>query len=74
MSKWTAIIINDPNNDYKLMVEISYDNKDVAIITQTNCGLELTWYAHDKNLVVPFDWLFKLMNSAKKEFSEEMQD
>lgn len=65
MSNWIANFINDPNHDYDLMVEILYNNKDVAIITQEKQNLKFTWYANDKDIIIPFDWLFSVINEAK---------
>lgn len=64
MSNWTANFINNPNHDYDLMIEICYNDKDVAIITQEKQGLVFKWYAHDKDFIIPFNWLFSLMNEA----------
>ena len=66
MSKWTADFANDPNNDYALIVEILHDGEDVGIIKNGKHGLELIWFAHTNDYIIPFEWLFDLMSEAKK--------
>lgn len=64
-NKWNANFINDPDRDFELMVEICYEGIDVAIITQEKQDLELKIYKNDKNIVIPFEWLFEVMNKAR---------
>lgn len=66
MEKWTANFINDPHNDYNLIIEVNYDGNDVAIIKMEQHGLELHLYAHNKDLKIPADWLLKLLLQANK--------
>lgn len=65
MSKWVADFANDPSNDFELMVEILYNDKDVAVIRRGEEGLELKWYAHQDDLVVPLEWIAELFAEAK---------
>jgi hypothetical protein len=64
MSKWRADFTNDPNHDYDLIIEISYLNEDVGIIKKTEFGPELVLFSHNKNIVVPINWLLKLIEEA----------
>jgi hypothetical protein len=66
MSKWAADFANDPSNDFEFMVEILYDDKDVAVIRRGEEGLELKWYANKKDLVIPLDWISETFIEAKK--------
>ena len=66
MSQWTANFINDPNNDYELMIEILCDDEEVCVIKHGESNLEFTLFSHNKDIVIPFDWLLGLMNEANK--------
>lgn len=65
MKGWSADFVNDPNNDFEVVIEILYEDKDVAVIRQGDDGLEIHWYENTKRLVVPVDWLVKLLIDAK---------
>jgi len=66
MSHWTADFTNDPFNDYEIVVEILYNDKDVAVIKQGVDGLEMKWYATESDIVIPVEWLSNLLNQAKE--------
>ncbi|NLD49816.1 MAG: hypothetical protein GX660_21935 [Clostridiaceae bacterium] len=51
MSGWTADFANDPFDDYNLIVEILFNDEDVAVIKQGKDGLEMKWYATDKDIL-----------------------
>mgnify|MGYP000901461224 CR=1 FL=1 len=57
MSGWTADFANDPFDDYNLIVEILFNDEDVAVIKQGKDGLEMKWYATDKDIIIPVEWL-----------------
>ncbi len=65
MSEWNADFVNDPHNDYELTIEILYKNEDIAVIKKGKNGLEIVLLPHNKNVIIPFDWLLKLMNEAR---------
>ncbi len=64
MSGWRADFTNDPNHDYDLIIEISYSNEDIGIVRKTKFGLELELFSHNKNIVIPINWLLKLIEEA----------
>ena len=66
MEQWSADIANDPNNDYELLAEILYKEKDVAIIKQGKEGLELILYSHDQDLTIPCSWLLEIINNLQQ--------
>jgi hypothetical protein len=72
MLKWTADFTNDPNNDFELIVEILCNDQDVAVIKQGNSGLELKLYPHNKDLIIPFDWLIGLMNEVSNRMKGDL--
>lgn len=65
MKGWTADIANNPNDDYNLVVEILYNEVDVAVIYKSGNELLLKYYANKDDLVVPVDYLLKLLQDAK---------
>ncbi|AIF51667.1 hypothetical protein [Pelosinus sp. UFO1] len=64
MKGWSADFVNDPNNDFDIVVDISYEDTIVAIIRQGKDGLEIHWY-NNENLVIPVDWFVKLLVDVK---------
>ena len=66
MLGWSANFINNPYDDYSLMIELLYHGKEVAIIYQGKKELEFKWYPHEEDLVVPLDWIFKLCIEAEE--------
>lgn len=43
MKGWTADFTNNVLNDFELVVEILYNDTDVAIIRKGENGLEIQW-------------------------------
>lgn len=66
MSGWNADFANDPFDDYNLIVEILFNNEDVAVIKQGKDGLEMKWYATNKDLIIPVEWLNGLLSEANE--------
>jgi len=66
MTEWTAIWGNNPDDDYNLIREINYNDKEVAVVKQSQQGLILKWYVSPKGLVMPVDWFSKLLLDAKE--------
>lgn len=71
MKEWTADITNDPNYDYSLIIEILCDDKDLAVIRKSQHYLILKWYATPKGLIMPVDWLSKLLLRAGEGIIEQ---
>jgi hypothetical protein len=65
MKGWAADFVNDPYNDFEIIVEILYDEEDVAVMRKAEDGLVLQWYKSDKQLIVPVDWLMTLLIDVK---------
>jgi hypothetical protein len=59
---WTGNYANDPYNDFALLIEMFYDEYNVGIIRQEKNGVSLRWFSYEKKLIVPFEWLFKLVD------------
>lgn len=70
MSNWTADFTNDPFNDYEIVIEILYNDKDVAVIKQGDRGLEMKWYANVSDIVVPVEWLSDLFKQAEEKLNK----
>ena len=65
MRGWTADYVNDPYNDFEIVVEILYNDKDVGVIYKGEHGLEIKWYGNNKSLVIPVEWLVLLLMEVK---------
>ena len=62
---WSADFRNELYDDYYLIVEILYNEKDVVTIRKIDGQLILQWYAKDSNLEVPVDWILGLLEELK---------
>jgi len=69
MKEWTSVWTNDPDDDYNLILELSYDDEEVAVIKRSPNGLILKWYTSPEGLVIPVDWLSGLLLSAQEGIS-----
>ena len=66
MQEWSADFVNDPSDDYNLIVEVLCDDKDVAVIRNNGRELTIKWYPRASGLEVPVDWLIGLLSTAKE--------
>ncbi len=69
MEEWTAYYVNNPDDDYNLVLEILHNDNDVALVYQVENGLKLKYYANENDLVIPVDWLLGLLSDAAKRLS-----
>ena len=70
MKQWTADFVNDPYDDYNLIVEILYDDEEIAVIKRGQQGLEMKCYPNKEELTIPIDWLAGLFSEARKRMRE----
>lgn len=67
MSKWNAVFVNDPDNDYDLMVELECDNENVGIIKRNRDGLEVVFPPTSSPISIPLGWLIEILDKARRE-------
>jgi hypothetical protein len=49
------------------MVEILYDEEEIAVVKKDENGrLIMKWYPTEKELLIPVDWLIRLLAAAKE--------
>lgn len=70
MGKWEAVFVNNPHNDYELIVEITHDDEDVALIRRGKNGLEMKWYVTKSDLIVPLEWILEIIIKAKRDLEK----
>ena len=61
MEKWSADFVNNHYDDYNLIVEILYNNEEIAVVKQGKHGMEMKWYPNVKELTIPMDWFLELI-------------
>jgi len=71
MNKWTADFTNNPFDDYNLMVELFFDEVEVASIKKGEKGLELKLYENNRDLCIPLNWLSDLILEFENKIIEE---
>lgn len=66
-SRWSAEIVNDPNNDYELVIDIYYNEScHCAQIKRVKEGTIIKWFSSEEDLEMPLEWLQNLISEAKK--------
>ncbi len=70
MKGWTADIVNNPNDDYNLVIEVLYNEVDVAVIYKSEDELLLKYYANKEDLIVPVDYMIMLLKEAKERLKD----
>ena len=66
MVKWSADFVNDPDNDFNIVLEILHNEKEIGVIKKNDNNLEITFYPQDQNLTIPGVWLLDLIKEAQK--------
>ena len=64
MEEWTTTFVNDPDDDYRLTLELEYDDEVVAVIKKVDGKAILTTY---KEIDIPSEWLEEQMERARTE-------
>lgn len=65
---WTANIVNDPNQNYDLVVEICEGHQHRATIRRPPSGtLTLCVYTEDGDFDVPARWLIDVLQRADRD-------
>lgn len=68
MAAWTADIVNDPEHDYDLRVELSRDGDVLAMIERDDAGtLVLRCFQNETTLDIPATWLSDMIRRAETE-------
>lgn len=71
LDKWSAVFTNDPNNDYALIMEISYEEEVFGIVHQSAGSLVIDFYPVSPPVTVPLDWLIDRLETARIDLSKE---
>ncbi|MFA9557679.1 hypothetical protein ACERII_10275 [Evansella sp. AB-rgal1] len=69
MSEWEAIIVNDPDDDYNLVIELELDDDCVGVIRKRSGKLEVVFLTSMDNIAIPGDWLAEILNRAAVELT-----
>lgn len=69
MDGWIANYVNNPNDDFNVVLEILHNDDDVALIYRGDSGLNLKYYANENDVVIPLNWLLDLLSDAVKKLS-----
>lgn len=64
MSKWSSTITNDPDDDFRLIIEIEHEGEHVATIKKIDGEPHLDMY---EDVDIPEDFLAALLQQAKEE-------
>jgi len=75
MSQWAAEITNNPDKDYELYVELlENDEYRARIEISSPEQLVLRVYNTEQDVVLPVDWLVKVIAMAKKELRPSLRN
>jgi len=74
MSQWAAEIMNNPDKDYELYVELLEDDEHRARIELSSPEqLILRVYNSEKDVSLPADWLMQVITMAKQEMRQALR-
>jgi hypothetical protein len=64
---WEFFIVNDPDDDYNLYIELQHNEKDSGIVkwNQTNKQYEFIIYPSDEELILSCDILKNILNELE---------
>ena len=65
MKQWSADYVNDPSDDYNLLVDIWYGDEHCGQIKSSKGNFEIIWFASDQVRNIPLDWFLGLLSEAK---------
>ncbi|MEM7052741.1 MAG: hypothetical protein AAF604_23960 [Acidobacteriota bacterium] len=69
---WTADVVNDPQRDFDLQIEIYRGDDHWATISRQDSGeLLLRVFARETTTEVPTAWLVDLLNRAEADLPKE---
>lgn len=63
---WAADFIHDTSDKYTVLMEITYNEVEVALIIEGEDGLELKLYPNESELTVSVEWLIRLLEEARR--------
>ena len=66
MSKWNYVFVNDPDDNFNIVIDIEFDNKYCATIKKVDEELVLCWYSSPKDHLIPVNWLHKILDEAQQ--------
>ncbi len=72
MLEWSADFVNDPSDDYNLIVEVLCDDKDVGVIRNVNGVIVVKWSPQVRELEIPVDWLISLLSTASERLKNNL--
>lgn len=65
MKKLVADYVNDPENDYDIMVEILSDDEEIAVIRKVDNEYKMIVYKTMNDVEIPLIWLKDVIQSLK---------
>ncbi|MCL2855401.1 MAG: hypothetical protein FWE21_07270 [Defluviitaleaceae bacterium] len=66
-SNWGLCYVNDPDDDFNIVIEVLYGERDVALMTCDFCGI-MRWHPNKEGVDIPIDYLLELIHKSKEEF------
>lgn len=66
MEQWVADIVNDPDNDYDLTIEILFQEVEIATIRKIDGDYKIIFYPTDEEIQIPIVWLSGLIEKLEK--------
>jgi len=65
---WTADVVNRPDEDYRLVIDIACGDEHRATIMRSEDGeLILRWFSDERDSDVPAGWLVEVVAKAERE-------
>jgi hypothetical protein len=71
MREWEVLFVNNPADDYALMMEFWFGDEQIAVIRRQGKSLVVDLYGTGRNaVVIPLDWLIEKLQAIQRDASE----
>ena len=71
MEQWKTYFVNDPDDDFNIVMEVLYDDIDVVAVIKPDSGkIIMRWYPYKEVVDIPIDFLSELVTKDKEEFKD----
>jgi len=70
MREWEVLFVNNPADDYALIMEFWFGDENVAVVRRQEYSLVVDLYGTGRNpVVIPLDWLIEELRAIQRDAS-----
>jgi hypothetical protein len=74
MREWEVIFVNNPADDYALIMEFWFGDEQIAVVRRQEKSLVVDLYGTGRNpVVIPLDWLIEKLKAIQRDASRSFK-